>query len=152
MKNGATAVLRVNSAGILAKLGVTEVADDVIRALKSDSDSRNLYLTAVLNRVLSIPWGEASALAGDVEVDEGGLRDCLAETDAMNLANRFAAEILNPQDAGARWCSVLLLSQIRTTAPDTVLDALQSALRRETSREILRSVGSVLGDHSPISF
>jgi hypothetical protein len=55
-------VLRVNSAGILAKLGAPVIDDDVIVALKKDDEARGLYLRAVVSRVLRLPWDEAGHL------------------------------------------------------------------------------------------
>ena len=63
MRDGATPVLRVNSAGILAKLGAADLADNVVTALKRDSDTRQLYLTAVVSRVLAFEWEAAARLA-----------------------------------------------------------------------------------------
>jgi len=63
MRDGATPVLRVNSAGILAKLGPADISDEVITVLKRDADTRHLYLTAVASRVLALPWDEAGKLA-----------------------------------------------------------------------------------------
>lgn len=151
-EDGSNAVLRVNSAGILAKMERDEIANRVIQLLKGDDGSRHLYLTAVANRVLSIPWGEASLLVGAIETDLDGLGNRLDETDAGRLARACGIEVLNRRDAGARWCSVVLLSQLKTTASsDIAFDALQTALRQETSQEILRSIGSALSGTNPIS-
>jgi hypothetical protein len=67
MKRAPSAVFRVNSAGVLAKLGSASLIDDVIRTLKSDVDTRRLYLTAVASRVLQLPWSDAAAFSANVE-------------------------------------------------------------------------------------
>jgi hypothetical protein len=51
LHDGNTAVLRVNAAGILAKTGSPELADEVALALLCDAETRMLYLTAVRQRV-----------------------------------------------------------------------------------------------------
>lgn len=51
LHDGADPVLRVNAAGILAKTGSPELADDVALALGRDGEARDLYLQAVTARV-----------------------------------------------------------------------------------------------------
>jgi hypothetical protein len=63
MRESDVPLLRVNSAGILAKIGDPTVTERVIRALMEDRAVRHLYLTAVLFRVLEIQWEAASRLA-----------------------------------------------------------------------------------------
>lgn len=151
MKTGSSAVLRVNSAGVLAKLGATQLSDDVINVLKGDVDTRQMYLTAVASRVLSIPWDQASRLVASVEGHPTGLSSHLPSDSAAHLATRFASEARNPRDSGARWCSVVLLSQVEQAAPETVLAALQQALSEESCRENLRAIGRALAGSNPIS-
>ncbi|MFI6326602.1 helix-turn-helix domain-containing protein [Nonomuraea sp. NPDC050556] len=53
-------------------------------------------------------------------------------------------ELSNPRDAGARWCSAILLSQHHS---ESSRQALIAALRSEPSREIIRSIAlSLNGD------
>jgi hypothetical protein len=77
MKRAPSAVLRVNSAGVLAKLGSTQLNDEVVRTLKGDPDTRQLYLTAVASRTLGVPWAEAAALSANIGQD----RDSRTPTD-----------------------------------------------------------------------
>lgn len=58
-----SAVLRVNAAGILAKVRSPLVDNEAIAVLRADGDVRELYLAAVLSRVLTMPWGAACDLA-----------------------------------------------------------------------------------------
>ncbi len=44
-------ILRVNSAGILAKVGDTGLSDQVVRQLRTDPTMRERYLVAVIRRV-----------------------------------------------------------------------------------------------------
>jgi len=67
MNHGSNPVLRVNSAGILAKLGESTITDRVVTVLKADQDSRQLYLTTVASRVLSLQWQTATQLVTTVE-------------------------------------------------------------------------------------
>lgn len=144
MRRGATPVLRVNSAGILAKLNHASVADTVTTTLKADVDTRQLYLTAVATRVLAVPWERAAHLAAGME--QGQVNGDYS-TEAIY---KLSTEISNPTDGAARWCSVVMLSHLRSRVPDAVTDALQRALRTETSRENLRTIGDVLAGNNPI--
>jgi transcriptional regulator with XRE-family HTH domain len=132
--------LRVNSAGILAKMGSPALDDDALRALRADPDARHLYLTAVANRVLRMPWDDAGHLvSGTGPVD-----------DEAHLA-AFAAEVHNPYDSGARFCSVLMLARTRPDARQTVDTALAEALRHEQSRENLRAIAGTLAGIDPLA-
>lgn len=103
MTDGDSAILRVNSAGILAKLPGAEKATEVARVLAHDEDVRHLYMTAVTARTCGVDWTTAGAIA----------LDPAAYTHrAQYLAQRFAKEALNPRDADARWCSSVMLQQL----------------------------------------
>jgi hypothetical protein len=143
-------VLRVNSAGVLAKVG-GGLGDEVVRALKRDVDSRHLYLTAVASRILDLPWAQAANLA--VAVDQGSA-DLLPESpeQGSRVAARLAAEVSNPRDGAARWCSVLMIGQFRKTAPDIADGALHAALRQERGVETIRSIGALLSGENPLSY
>lgn len=151
MREGATPVLRVNSAGILAKLDRADLADTVVTALRRDSDTRQLYLTAVISRVLGFSWDVAQRLSATVESDPAAPALRLPSDRTLHIARKFAAEVSNPRDSAARWCSVLMLSQIRQAAPDSVTQVLQRALREEPTRENLRAIGSVLAGGHPLT-
>ena len=139
MRNGSP-VLRVNAAGILAKVGAPAMDNDVVQALRSDRESRDLYLTAVVSRVLGVPWD----YAGHVAASGRPLSD-------PAQIESFATEVRNPYDSGARWCSVVMLARTRPEDPATVGDALTNALRQETSRENLRAIGFALAGADPLT-
>ncbi|GGO88597.1 hypothetical protein GCM10012280_29800 [Wenjunlia tyrosinilytica] len=103
MYDGADPVLRVNAAGILAKRPGQAQADDVTTALANDPSARHLYITAVAARVCGLDWATASHLAADPR--------CMPER-ASFLAARFAEEVTNVRDAGARWCSAVMLRDL----------------------------------------
>jgi len=133
-------VLRVNAAGILAKVGSPTMDNDVVSALKAEREARELYMTAVVSRVLGMPWDDAGRIAaGDQPLNES------------TQVQLFAAEARNPGDSGARWCSVVMLGRTRTENPQSVNDALSLALKAETSRENLRAIASALAGLDPIS-
>jgi transcriptional regulator with XRE-family HTH domain len=144
MRTGATPVLRVNSAGILAKTGTAGIADEVITSLKGDKDARHLYITAVASRVLALPWDAASQFATR-GTDRDGIAAGLSGDHVADLATRLSHEILHSHDGAARWCSVVLLSSMRQPVPANVTTALHEALRNEPSRENLRAIGAALG-------
>jgi hypothetical protein len=152
MKQGSSPVLRVNSAGVLAKLASPRFDDGVVRTLKSDVDSRQLYVTAVASRVLQLPWDEAKQLATAVEQGPGQMLGRLPADRAGHLVNSLSSEICNPRDSAARWCSIVLLDQLKQTAPEIASIALRAALRSETGIENLRSIGAVLAGDSPVSY
>jgi transcriptional regulator with XRE-family HTH domain len=103
MHDGDNPVLRVNAAGILAKTPDQDAAEQVTQVLAADAETRRLYTTAVIARVGALPWSTASKLAaGRVP----------SPRQAHFLASRFAHEALNPRDAGARWCSAVMLRDL----------------------------------------
>ena len=136
-------VLRVNSAGILAKLGDHAVGDQVIGMLRRDAETRHLYLTAVLARTLQADWRESSWLAaqlvGGRPVRVAGPSDRLGKA-----ARTLAGELNNPRDTAARWCSAILLSRLRPFAPNRVTGALHDALQSEPSQETRRAIHRAL--------
>jgi hypothetical protein len=149
MRSGTTPVLRVNSAGILAKLGTTNIADEVITALRHDRDTRHLYLTAVASRVLAMPWDMADEFVSSPANLES-IAASIAQDRIADLAVRLSQEAKRSEDGAARWCSVVLLSNMQNYVPATVGSALQEALRDEPCRENLRAIGSALANSDPL--
>jgi|HubBroStandDraft_1064217.scaffolds.fasta_scaffold126704_3 hypothetical protein len=83
----------------LGNAGVSEPGLD-----HHDNFARLLYTTADISRVGALSWSTASKLAG------GQIRPTFKQ--ANFLASRFAVEVLNPRDAGARWCSAAMLREL----------------------------------------
>jgi hypothetical protein len=133
-------ILRVNATGILAKVGSPSIDNDAVQALKVDQEARALYLTAVIARVLGVPWEDAGQIAIDAQplTNEGQIQP-------------FATEACNVNDSGARWCSVVILSRTRRADPHTIDGALSEALRKETSRENLRAIACTLAGLDPLT-
>lgn len=133
------ALLRVNATGILAKVRSPSLDNEAVEVLNADGEVRELYMTAVLHRVLGISWDAANNLAASTQPlqDPGQLR-------------LFTTELTNPDDSGARYCSALLLTRSRTEPIATA--ALLSALRTEPSRENLRIIGAALAGVNPTDF
>src|SRR5262249_58601815 len=104
MTDGADPVLRVNAAGILAKLPDQTRARDVATVLAGDDATRHLYTTAVLARVCVLGWDAAQRIAADPLTIPAGK--------ARFIAQRLASEVLNPRDAGARWCAATMLRDL----------------------------------------
>ena len=149
MNAGQSAVLRVNSAGILAKLNSAQTADEVIVALKRDVDARALYLTAVLSRVLRLSWDDAATLLANMKDDGKRVPDLWKPSDLAEVVDRFCVEAFNTRDAVARWLSISLLSRMREFAPENIAATFDRALDQETSRENLRAIASALSGHEP---
>jgi hypothetical protein len=104
MRDESSTVLRVNAAGILAKLGAPSVTQNVIASLRCDDESRRLYLTAVVNRVLRLPWDDAIERVSSLS---GGRR--AASWLTGDQAALLAIEARDGRDGAARWCSAVLL-------------------------------------------
>jgi transcriptional regulator with XRE-family HTH domain len=138
MRSGSP-VLRVNAAGILAKVGSPEIDNDVLRVLKADAESRDLYMRAVVSRVLDMPWEDAGRLTGS------GL-----PFNQPDQVRAFVREAGNRYDSGARWCSVLVLARTYSADADVVRTGLGEALRDETSRENLRAMAGMLAGLDPL--
>lgn len=147
MTKGASAVLRVNSAGILAKLGESAVTDNVVMNLKADQDSRHLYLTAVSSRVLSLEWNQARQLATRIEHPTS---DGPCNLTAAQLA-MLTSELANPRDGAARWCSTVLLGRFQDSGLELDRSALYSALQAEPCCENVRALGTVLAGKNPLT-
>ncbi|MEU5977536.1 helix-turn-helix domain-containing protein [Streptomyces sp. NPDC047315] len=103
MRDAGTSVLRVNAAGILAKLPSQDHAARVTDVLAHDAEVRHLYMTAVTSRVCAVDW----TTAGRIVTTPGSYA-----SQAPFLAGRFAQEAVNPRDAGARWCSSVMLREL----------------------------------------
>jgi transcriptional regulator with XRE-family HTH domain len=139
-----TPVLRVNAAGVLAKVGDPVVGDHVITTLRRDQDAQHLYLTAVVARVATLGWAEAELVATAVMSNDRAL-PAGRETE---LVGRFAAELGNAGDDVARWCSTLVLSKAGIDR-DGLEPLLQRRLSAEPCRENLRALGATLTGQDP---
>jgi hypothetical protein len=102
LENGDDPVLRVNAAGILAKVPGQAEAARVTAALRRDDGIRARYLTAVIARVCGVAWPLAAQLAGNAG----------SFPQPRLAAQRFAQETVNGRDAGARWCSSFILQAL----------------------------------------
>ncbi|MFJ8230110.1 helix-turn-helix transcriptional regulator [Streptomyces sp. NPDC094448] len=103
MRDAETPVLRVNAAGILAKLPGQAQAAKVVQVLAHDDEVRHLYATAVTSRVCAVDWTTARRIVTN---------PAAYASRAQFLAARFAQESVNPSDAGARWCSSVMLREL----------------------------------------
>lgn len=103
MRDGDNPILRVNAAGILAKVPNMDTAREVTTVLAGDRDARDLYMTAVLARACVLDWPVAARLVAD---------PFSLSRRAGYLANRLATEALNPRDVGARWCAATMLRDL----------------------------------------
>ena len=110
--------------------------DTVIDTLGSDTPTRDLYLTAVASRVLGLPWDDAGSVVAGAAAPDGG-----------EVA--LAAELANPRDAAARWCSAVLLHRMDVADREPIRAAVAGALRAETARENLRTMAALLAGTDP---
>jgi hypothetical protein len=139
MGHGASEVLRVNAAGILAKLRKPSVDDLVVRTLRADQSVRTRYIAAVASRVLALPWNDAMQL---------GTRQSLAPWDAWMT---LLAELRNEADAGARWCTTALLYHAEAWKSDQTRTAIAQALQAERSIEVVRAMAALAVGADPIN-
>lgn len=101
-QDGGDPVLRVNAAGVLAKLPAQDSSRVVAAVLNQDAEVRDRYLTAVIARVFKLDWLAAQQLAADPSTFRS----------PNEAARILATEALNPRDAGARWCAASLLRDL----------------------------------------
>ena len=92
-------VLRVNAAGILAKLPGQQYSARVAALLDHDADVRTRYMTAVVSRVCGVDRPTAAVLVNEPQ----------RFPHPALVARRFAREALSDHDVGARWCSARML-------------------------------------------
>lgn len=138
----------VNSAGVLAKLGRADVVDQVVATLVRRAEVRRLYLTAVLARVLRVPWTQAQVLAAAVDAPPTGAAPTTVALTPDGVG-RLAAELSDPRDGAARWCAAMTLAHTGAGVQDPVRSALHQALQVEQSRQNLRAIGAALAGTSP---
>lgn len=146
MKSGSKPVMRVNSAGILAKLGSPATGDSVVTALRQDDELRTLYVAAVTARILEAEWGSALKLAHTID-----RFDPIPQERRSYIAAHFAKEVRNHRDVGARWSSIFVLSRLGEAGIEIARPALAEAVSEETSRETLRAIGCTLAGSDPLS-
>jgi hypothetical protein len=102
LDDGDNPILRVNAAGILAKVPGQCEESHVTAALRRDLDVRCRYMTAVVARVCGLDWPVAARLAENpVDFPQPFL-----------VAKRFAREAVSDRDAGARWCAAAMLQTL----------------------------------------
>ncbi len=89
----------MNATGILAKLPGQHEADRTVGILKRDREVRQGYLTVVVSRACSLDWATAQSVVINPE----------SFPHPRPAAERLTPEVLNPADAGARWCSATML-------------------------------------------
>ena len=97
-----SATVRVNAAGILAKLPDQSASEHVVTVLENDDDVRRRYQAAVTMRVCGLSWQHAMRVT----------RQPAEFSSITASARRFSSEALNPADAGARWCSARTLAML----------------------------------------
>jgi transcriptional regulator with XRE-family HTH domain len=102
LDEGDNPVLRVNAAGILAKISGQFEAPHVVAALGRDPDVRSRYMTAVVARVCGLDWPVAAQLADNPA----------SFPQPVLVAQRFAREAVSDRDAGARWCAAAMLQAL----------------------------------------
>lgn len=102
LENGDSPVLRVNAAGILAKVPGQVEASRVTAALTRDPGIRRRYMTAVVARVCGLEWPVAAQF---IDNPAGFPQPVL-------VAQRFAREAVSDRDAGARWCAAAMLQAL----------------------------------------
>lgn len=95
-------VARVNAAGILAKTPDQRQSGRVVAILRNDDEVQRLYLTAVTARVCAMKWDQAARF----------IESPIDFPFASIAVGRFAREVLNPADVGARWCSAKMLQDL----------------------------------------
>lgn len=139
-------VLKVNAAGIAAKMPGSDLAESAIASLITDHDTRTRYLTAVLARIWKLDWATAQAWAGSSNVGQ--------HVRTSNLP-ALADELGNRHDAGARWCATVVLANVWATndhpARETAVSALEAALADEPLPTLRTTYGRALSRRNVIN-
>ena len=146
LKDAPDPVLRVNAAGIAAKLPGSDTAESAVTALATDHPMRHRYLTAVVSRVLRTPWSKARQHTAD---PRPGHRVTAASVELL------CTELHNENDAGARWCTAYLLADI-WAAPEhpanaNAATALETALADEPLPTLRTAYGRALSRKALVS-
>ncbi|MBV8542844.1 MAG: helix-turn-helix transcriptional regulator [Pseudonocardiales bacterium] len=102
LDDGDDPVLRVNAAGILAKVPGQFEASHVTAVLGRDPDVRSRYMTAVVARVCGLDWPVAAHFA----------ENPVGFPQPVLVAQRFAREAVSDRDVGARWCAAAMLKAL----------------------------------------
>lgn len=105
LDDGSDSVLRVNAAGILAKLPGQVDAGRVVAALDRDTEMRDRYMTTVVARVCGLDWPTAARM----------VREPSSFPHPVLAAGRLAREAVEARDVGARWCSAAMLQTLSPT-------------------------------------
>ena len=93
--------------------------------------------------------GSSRNSLGLVEPYPGSVRYLRAVSARVGTGtHRLAAELVNPADAGARWCSAWLLGQ---DGSPVAARALARALRTERVTENIRTIALILNGDDPCS-
>ncbi len=130
-------VLRVNAAGIAAKIAGHDVAEAAVQALGTDEQMRQRYLTAVIHRACRIAWASAEQLASSRHIGH-----VLPEP----AIGAIAAELEYRNDAGARWCAAFILADLwGDTADPEAGNALEQAIAQEQLPTLRTVYGRALG-------
>lgn len=132
-------VLRVNAAGIAAKMSGSDTAESAVTALATDPAMRHRYLTAVVSRVLHIPWSKARQHTAE---------PCPGHHVTAASVDRLRTELHNEHDAGARWCTAYLLAGVWATPEHpgnaSAATALETALADEPLPTLRTAYGRAL--------
>ena len=142
-------IIRVNSAGVLAKTQESDVSEAALGQLGKDIEIRQRYTTAVASRVLGMDWVSAeqrAQLVGSISL----WRD-LPSVTALKTIRALTRELSSSADAGARWCSAVLLSSFRDDYPGEIRDIFHEVLPTESSREVLRVISRSLARKDTIA-
>jgi hypothetical protein len=139
-------VLRVNAAGIAAKMPGSDLAESAVTSLITDPATRTLYLTAVLARVWKLDWSTARVCSQANQVGQHATTSNLPQ---------LARELSNQHDAGARWCATVVLADVWAAddhpARDTAASALEVALADEPLPILRTSYGRALSRRTLIN-
>jgi hypothetical protein len=111
-----------------------------------DSDVLRVNAAGILAKTTQLDYAglATAALRRDREVRLRYLRAVAARVGTGTRG--LAAELRNPADAGARWCSAYLLA---TEGSDHARRALATALRSEPVTEVVRTIGLLLHGDDP---
>jgi hypothetical protein len=135
MHDGASSMLRGNAQGTLFKTQRQDLIELAEISMAHDEQTRSRCLRCFTRRAFSLSWPDA--------------RSYSAYRAPLREISTLAALLSDRADASNRWCAAVYLGQAVDGGSKPARQALVGALRTESSRENLRTIGLALSGELP---
>ncbi|HEY5990025.1 MAG TPA: helix-turn-helix transcriptional regulator [Streptosporangiaceae bacterium] len=135
MHDGHTSLLRGNCQGTLFKTRRPDLIELAEMSMARDEQTRKRCMRCFTRRAFGLAWPDASAYS--------------AWNAPKHEIARLTVLLTDPADASNRWCAAVYLGQAAQAGWLPARRVLGDALRTESSRENLRTIGLVLSGEQP---